>query len=423
MANSVGSLRIDPSQMVAATRRESLGLLWLLRLALGFVASFIVLILTGNILGPWSFLPAIIVGSVAAYAANGRRLLQIGAEMAGSSGRSVPTSATPSNPELVSVINILPGDWVCSADKYKNILEDAERKDRHQRELTERRRAASGHTEEALDDSNHEVTKEPPIPLEFVIAIDETSDKKKIILESRDVLEISRDQLCYRRRPKVRPIGAPAIRDASQALSGLLAALVQGSAHESDLINKIAESYHETSIHRALRGALSQGFIEQEVGLGKAFLEIGAIFSLRVDAGLRRKCVVSLSQAGSIWTQSGTASEFRKEGSEAPRTKSESGTTNNLIFGDQVFHTVVSAQYFGKSGNRPPRRQKASEESVVAQTQRAEASHDASDGLTVAWSAGVSATGAGLAALFLTGEAPWQRAFLSLLSLYPVAPL
>jgi hypothetical protein len=412
VANSVGGLRIDPSQMIAATRRESPGLLWLLRLALGFITSVIVLVFTGNLLGPWSFFPAIVVASVAAYAANGRRLLQIGAEIIGQSSRSIPTSATPSNPELVLVVNIFPGDWVCSADKYKNILEDADRKDRRQRDLAERRRVASGQTGVALNNNSQEVTKEPPIPLEFVIATDETSDKKRIMLESRDVLELSRDQFCYRRRPKVRPTGAPAIKDATQALSELLTALAQGSAHESDIINKLAESYHESSIHRALRAALSQRFIEQEVGLGRAFRELCAIFSLRMDAVLRRKCLVSLSQAGNIWTQSGTALEFRKEGSEAFGPESKSRITNNYIFGNQIFHTTISAQYFGKSGNHPPRMQKASgEDSVVTETRRVEANHDVSDGLTVAWSAGVSATGAGLAALFLTGEAPWQRAF------------
>jgi hypothetical protein len=204
--------RIDPGQMVAATRRESPGLLRLLRLAVGAVASFIVLTLTGNILGPWSFLPAIVIGSAAAYGANGRRLLQIGAEIAGQSDRSIPMSANPREPELVRAMNILPGDWICPADTYKEILEEAQQKYLRQRERAEMLRTASGQVEKASDDHSDQAgMKDPAIPLKYVIATEGSPDEKNMILklENGDKPELSRYQPCYRRRPKYKPNPAP----------------------------------------------------------------------------------------------------------------------------------------------------------------------------------------------------------------------
>ena len=364
----------------------------------------------------FALLPAIVIGSAAAYAANGRRLLQIGAEIAGQSGRSIPMSATPREPELVCVMNILPGDWICPADRYKKILEEAKQKDLRKRERAEILRTASGLAERAPDNSNQAGMKDPAIPLEFVIATEGSPDKKNIILklENRDVLELSRDQSCYRRRLKYKPNRAPG--EASLVLTELLTALDRDSTYESDLIGHLAEIFYEIPIHHALRAALSQGFIKQKVGLERAFQEVCAIFSLRMDAGLRRKCLVSLSQAGKIWVQSGIAPEPQMQAKEASEPKSAYGTTNNYFTGPLILHTVISARYFGKSGDRPPHRRKSPEEYPTATGRRAEANHDTSEGLAVAWSGCVSATGAGLAALLLTGEAPWQRAlFISLI--------
>jgi hypothetical protein len=77
-----GCRRIEPGQIVSGTVRESTARLWLLRLAVGIVASFITLIATVDFLGLWVFLTSIVVGAVTAWAANGRRLLQLGAAMA-----------------------------------------------------------------------------------------------------------------------------------------------------------------------------------------------------------------------------------------------------------------------------------------------------------------------------------------------------
>lgn len=92
------------------------------------------------------------------------------------------------------------------------------------------------------------------------------------------------------------------------------------------------------------------------------------------------------------------------------------GTINTFFMGDPIFNTVVSAQGGAVSDDGQQQGAKTPEESPTATESRtAEATSDSSDGLTVVWSAGVSATGAGLAALVLTGEAPWQRAiFISL---------
>lgn len=72
-------------------------LLGLLRLAVGIVASFVALISMVNFLGFWVFLPSIVVGAVAARVANGRRLLQLGAEMTAFSLRLQFDTARSSN--------------------------------------------------------------------------------------------------------------------------------------------------------------------------------------------------------------------------------------------------------------------------------------------------------------------------------------
>lgn len=412
-----GDRRLDPRQIVARVARESPVLLWLPRLALGVVASFIVLIGTANILGSWSLLPASIAAAATACAANGRRLFQIGAEIAGESGRSVPVSATPSNTDLVDAINICPDDWICSHAKYKKMLEDEERKERRQRELSERRRTALGLVETTRNGAGQSVAEALAIPLELVIAV--SPDEKEITLRiaNGDVLCVPHDERFHRRRPKVRRGYQPAIEEASLALSELLAVLAKSSLSESYLINSLVKRHSDVSVHRALRAALSRGLIDQHAGPGRIFREACAIFSPRMDTGLRRKSVVSLSRAGKVWVQSGNTPPFRKRGGGTYGPKSSPGTIHNIFIGGQTFHTVVLGQTVGESGDRPPQGQKTSEgQSVVTEGQGEEANNEDSANYIMAWSAGVSATGAGLAALFLTGEAPWQRAlFFSLI--------
>ena len=405
--------------MVARTVRDTPALLWPPRLALGFVAAFVVLISTGSSLGSWSLLPAIIVGASTAWRSNGRRLLQIGAELAGQSNPSMPNSAMPSNTELVPAINIRPGDWACSYSKYQKMLEETKRERRNLREPAEKGRAESGQVDANQSQGDQPVTKDPAIPLEWVIATAESADTKKHILRfaSGDVYDPWKDQQYYRRRPKARPTSQPSVKEASQALSELLTSLASGSASESDLINKLAKSHSESSIYRAIRAAISQRLIEQEVGIGRSFREVCAIFSPHLDARLRTKCLVKLSTAGDVWVRDSGASAFGNGGSKATKQKRTPDTITNFFIGDTTFHAVISTQGVVASDDGQPRGAKTSEErSAVTENRTAKAMPDSADGLTVAWSAGVSATGAGLAALLLTGEAPWQRAlFISLI--------
>jgi len=252
------------------------------------MAVFVVLISTGNVLGSWSLLPAIIVGAATAWRSNGRRLLQIGAELASQSNRSILKSAMPSNTELVSAINIHPGDWACPDDKYQRICEEAERQQRRLQDVLEKRHAASGQIDESQRVGYQKVAKDPAIPLELVITMSESSDKKKLTLRlaSGDLWEARRLQLFYRHRPKAGSTSKP-IEDASLALDELLTSLGSGGASESDLISKLGKSHSEASVHRALRAALSHRLIKQEVRLGRSFREICAVFSPRMDARLR----------------------------------------------------------------------------------------------------------------------------------------
>jgi hypothetical protein len=403
--------------MVAGTARESPARLWLLRLAVGIVASFIALMSTVNVLGLWTFLPSIVVGAATAWTANGRRLLQIGAEIADLSVQSLPNSVRFSNSETLSAAEILPGDWVCRFVRYRIILEYAERKDSRKRELAERRRAASRQSNHDSNSDDRAVKEDPAIPLEQVIVIDKSSDNREIQLTfaSGRKLNSPRDEMFYCRRLKGRKINTPAVHQDSQALGELLTTLARRSSTESDLIQNLAKSYPYASIHRALRAAISQRMIEQEIGLGRVFQEACAIFSSRMDTGLRHRCTVSLSQAGEVWTRRAGGAESRKGDGQAAEARSAPGTINNLFIGS-IFQGG-SAQPADVSAYRSARGQGAGEEHPEAvQSQRSKVNHDESDGYKLAWSAGVSATGAALAALLLTGQAAWQRAlFISLI--------
>lgn len=416
MPNAAGSARrIGPRQMVARTVRDSPALVRLPRLALGIVASIVVLMFTANVLGLWSFLPALVAGGVTAWTANGRRLLQIGAEVTGRSNRNISSSAKLSNTEPVTAIDIFPDDWICSYERYKEILEDAERKDRRQRERAEWRKATSGQLEEKRNYGLPKAAEDPAVPLKRVIATQECADKKTIVLifASGNESQVPCDEKFHHRRPKVKPSTGPVIHKAAEALSGLLNALAKDGVIESDLIDGLLQSHSDASVHRALRAALSQHLIEQEVGLGRFCREACAIFSPRMDAGFRRKCMVSLSRAGEAWARNGDATEFQKGEIKDPAPMSASGVMNNFFFGGQTFNNVASVQDIGRPGDFLPPEQKTSEgNSSAAEGRKVEAGRGGSDELTVAWSAGVSASSAGLAALFLAGGAPWQRALL-----------
>jgi len=216
-----GDQRIDPRQLAARTVRDAPAILRLPRLAVGFVAAFVVLISTGNVLGSWSLLPAIIVGAATAWRSNGRRLLQIGAELAGQSNPSISHSAMPSNTDLVQAFNIYPGDWACPKVKYQRIREEAERQRRRLQGPAEKRRATSGQADESQREGDQIVAEDPAIPLEWVIAISDSPDKKKLILRlvGGDVYGAPKGQQFYRCRPKAMPSSKPSIGEASLALS------------------------------------------------------------------------------------------------------------------------------------------------------------------------------------------------------------
>jgi hypothetical protein len=194
-----------------------------------------------------------------------------------------------------------------------------------------RRAVASGQVEGTRNDADSAITEDPPIPLELVVTIRESTDRKKLIfrLASGDALELARDDPLYRRRPKAKPIDK-SIEDASRTLSELVIVLSQGSSSENDIINLLARAHSDASIHRALRAALAQGLIEQKVGFGRVFREVRAVFSVRSDARLRRNCMLSLSQAGKAWGLADDAPEFQRGESEASEPKIAPTTVNYI---------------------------------------------------------------------------------------------
>lgn len=414
-----GDRRIDPRQVVAKTVPETPAWLWLPRLVLGFVAAFAVLVFTGNILGLWFILPAVIVGAVTTWRSNGRRLLQIGAELVGQSAHPLRAPAMPSNAELVSALNILPGDWAYSHLRYQRKFKEAEREYRRLWELAEKRRVASGQTDASQSEYDQSAMRAPAIPLEWVVATAESSGHERLILRfaSGDVDDVGRNQQYYRRRLKAKPVSKKSIAEASLALSELLGALASTAAFEDHLLNKLVRSYSDASVHRALRAALSQRLVEQEVGFGRLIREVCAVFSLNMEIKLRQSCVLSLSKAGDAWVRGAGVATSGNASSTAANNKPEPGTVNNFFIGDSTFYTVVSHQAGAVSDDSTAQSADCSKGGrAFSGSGPTKDSDDNSDSLTIAWSAGVSATGAGLAALFLTGEAPWQRAvFISLI--------
>lgn len=393
-------------------------LLWPPRLILGFVAAFVVLIFTGKILGIWFLLPAVIIGAVTTWRSSGRRLLQIGAELAGQSTPSLWTSAVPGNTELVSAINVLPGDWAYSYLRYQKIYKAAEREHRRLQELAGKRRAAPGQTDASQSEDDRPVMKVPVIPLEWVIATAESTDRKRLNLRfaSGDVDDVRQNQQYYRRRPKNKPISKKTIEEASAALSELLGSLASASMSEIDLLKKLVRSYSDASAQRALRAGLSQRLIQQEVGFGRLIREICAVFSPGMEIRLRRSCTLSLSPAGEAWVRENNFPASDDASSMTAENKNDLGTINNFFIGDSTFYTVVSPRDAAASDNSPSQGPNTPAGCPISGSETAEDKGDSRDGLTVAWSAGVSATGAGLAALLLSGEAPWQRAlFVSLI--------
>jgi hypothetical protein len=123
--------------------------------------------------------------------------------------------------------------------------------------------------------------------------------------------------------------------------------------------------------------------------------------------------MLSLSQAGKAWGLVDDAPEFQNRESETSEPK-VAPTTVNYIFPtiNAVMFQRTSRTQDGCSGEDL----KISEgSSSAAENQPTEANHDQRNDYRVVWSAGVSASGAGLAALF-NGQAPWQRAiFISLI--------
>jgi hypothetical protein len=411
VANAAGSdRRIDLHQLVAMTVGDSPAVLWALRLVLGLAAAICVLILTGHSLGLWSFVPATAVGVATTWKVNSRRLLQIGAEISGLSSPSAPGI-----PELTEAHNIRPGDWAFPADRYEKMRQEAERQHRLALEVAERRRSASGPVGASQSDDSRLEPKVSPVPLGRVMATAESQDKRWLTLRfaNGDACHAREGQEFYRYRPKSRQAFSESVKKASPALGELLNSLASGSESENDLITSLEESHSESSVHRALRTALSQRLVQQDVGLGRTAREIGAAFSRNMDARLRQRSLVSLSPGGDAWVQGSAAPEAGKAGRKSHPPRPAPGAAHYYVFGDLTFtsntttgrgpvHADGEVHGTGASGEQP----------AAARRQPAMTDSESSDNLTVAWSAGVSATGAGLAALLANGPAPWQRALL-----------
>jgi len=414
-----GCRRIEPDQIVSGTVRESTARLWLLQLAVGIVASFITLIATVDFLGLWVFLTSIVVGAVTAWAANGKRLLQLGAEMAAFSLRLQSRS---SNFEPVWAKDVEPGDWVCTPASYRRALEDAERKDRLNGVLVGRRQAAPRPPKDDNSGDLRLATKHLSIPVQRVFVARKSSGGKEISLTfARDAATYRHDETFQRRDPKARKPTNQAIQGDSQVLINLLAILDQRrSMTEYALTRDLARfnpgvSLDGVSVDRALRAAISQGMIDQEAGLGWFFREVCAIFSPSTDAALRRKREVSLSRAGKAWTRCAEQGDTRKGDSRAPRAESAPNPANNSM--PRPDNQGVPDQMVDESGSRSVRGQNPAQKNPgAAKSRSAEIDDDdRGRGFKMGWSAGVSATGGTLAGLVLNGQAAWERAiFISL---------
>jgi len=405
-----GDPRIDPRQMVARVPQEGTVSRCLVRVVIGAIVWLIVLTCTVKFLGPWSLLPSIVLGIAAALTTNPRRVLQIWAEIAGQPRWSISRSMPSGRTSLVSAADILPGDWVFRRDLYKVVLKDHQRKALMQLELAERRRAALGQAKEAGNNNDPAVTSDPPpIQLVLVIATGESAYKKKVALKFANgvILNTPRDERWYRWRPDAKPIDA-SIQKASLALPELLKVLAAGSRAESDLLDELSRSHCDDAVHRALRAALSSGMIKQHFGLGRFGQEAAATFSSRLDAKLRRRCVVSLSNAGTLWLQSSNAPKPRKETRDAAGSKSESSTTNHI---HQTYNTLIFPQATAATSDPPVWRKRVQgAHPAVIGSERTDADKAASDAPALTLLAAIGGVSGTLASLLVNHPAQWQRA-------------
>ena len=382
--------RIDPPQIVTVNVRETPVILWTLRLMLGLAAAFIVLVFTAASMGLWSLIPAVTLSALVIWKANGRRILQIGAEFL--PDPSVPDSPRPRNTERVSAISLQAGDWVCSEKTYKGILADLQ---------LAQERTASGQAEAGQSqESGGQPAEDPVIPLRRVIVMAESPDQKnlQLIFADKDREEPARGEVYYRHRPKGKRVPSQPVQEASEALSRLLIFLAMGKVSESDLISELMISYPEPSVHRALRAALAQQLVEQEI-FGRLFRELCAVFSRKIDEGLRRKCLLSLSEAGTLWVEGGNALWHDKENREKGKSNFMPGTVNIIITDSRA---SVHDRTTSSSSNDQPHEAEA--ENQVTKTP-----DDGSGAGVASLSGTVAGASAAIAALINRG-ALWGRA-------------
>jgi hypothetical protein len=381
MDASPSNERIDLGQVVASAYREKIFVTWALRLALGFLIALIVSILTLDYLGPWSLIPAVVVGAAATWRANARRMLQMGAEYL--RDPSLPVSFTLSNTESVDAINVRPGDWACR-----------------------QRRAATKQVKSIDGTENKPPTEDKAMILKWVIATTASRDERDLVLRFSDG-DVERPQAknqYYRFRPKRMAISSESVQEAARVLGDLLSLLVAGSAPELDLARSLTNYYSEPSVHRALRAGLSKKLIEQDNGLGKFFLELCAVFSRRIDERLRRNCLVGMSPAGEVWIKS-SGMPLSKEGK--PGFGSRAGARYSAE--SLAFRPVGSGQSTNTAdtSNDQPRESETENQTVRSPRKN-------SDGPAIMLSTAICGGGAGLAAL-LNRQIIWERIIFVLL--------
>jgi hypothetical protein len=400
--------------MVARSVREASGYLWLARLGLGLVVSIVMLILTEDILGAWSLLLATALGAATVWRSNGRRLLQIGSEVSGRlGGQSVPLSAMPKNPELVSAISINPGDWVYSRAAFQEMLRRAGGMDCRGK-IAEGRRTEPGRVASGMGGDAQEASKQDPaMPLQRVIVAARSSDSKVVdlVFANGNEMRVLADAEFYCRRPK-RPEFKQNTEEPSRALSALLTLLGSNGAIEKDLVDDLARRYSSDSVRRALRTALRERLVVQEAGFGRCIREVCAVFSSRMDTGLRRKCIVELSRVGESWVRGGRLD--RGKAAEAEQAPVPPPSMIHVCFiNEQTVHTskTVSGSDRSDDFQPPPHKNERAKAADV------EDNGSAGVGTIVAWSAGVSGAGAGLAIPLEGAETAWQRILFILLIL------